>query len=164
MASVNSRDNVERITRNAIHRNTWVKLPDRWSCFHRCDVCDSGHEISDCKINNVGQARQALCIAVEGVNVFAKENVLNCTARSVIVASIVGSDTEKLARKGWIIWKQRELHWTYLSWPTCYNSSTFCNGHIFYLFILSYRVRLSYLITVLVLSLFFIYGCGLVSS
>ena len=39
-----------------------------------------------------------------------------------------------------------------------------CNGHIFYLFILSYRMRLSYLITVLVLSLFFIYSCGLVSS
>ena len=37
-----------------------------------------------------------------------------------------------------------------------------CNGCIFYLFILSYRVRLSYLITALVLSLFFIYGCGLV--
>ena len=39
-----------------------------------------------------------------------------------------------------------------------------CNGRIFYLFILSYRVRLSYLITALVLSLLFIYGCGLVSS
>ena len=39
-----------------------------------------------------------------------------------------------------------------------------CNGRILYLFILSYRARLSYLITALVLSLFFIYGCGLVSS
>ena len=38
------------------------------------------------------------------------------------------------------------------------------NGRIFYLFILSYRARLSYLIMALVLSLFFIYGCGLVSS
>ena len=41
---------------------------------------------------------------------------------------------------------------------------TDCNGRIFYLFILSYRARLSYLIMALVLSLFFIYGCGLVSS
>ena len=39
-----------------------------------------------------------------------------------------------------------------------------CNGRIFYLFILSYRACLSYLIMVLALSLFFIYGCGLVSS
>ena len=41
---------------------------------------------------------------------------------------------------------------------------TDCNGRIFYLFILSYHARLSYLIMALVLSLFFIYGCGLVSS
>ena len=37
------------------------------------------------------------------------------------------------------------------------------SGRIFYLFILSYRARLSYQ-TALVLSLLFIYGCGLVSS
>ena len=37
----------------------------------------------------------------------------------------------------------------------------YCNGRIFYLFILSYRTCLSYLITALVLSS---YGCGLVSS
>ena len=41
---------------------------------------------------------------------------------------------------------------------------TSCNDHIFYLFILSYRARLSYLITAPVLSLLSIYGCGLVSS
>ena len=40
----------------------------------------------------------------------------------------------------------------------------YCNGRIFYLFILSYRTCLSYLITVLVLSFPFTYGCGLVSS
>ena len=33
-----------------------------------------------------------------------------------------------------------------------------------YLFILSYRTHLSYLITALVLSFSFIYGCGLVSQ
>ena len=44
------------------------------------------------------------------------------------------------------------------------SSNRTCNGRIFYLFILSYCARLSYLITALVLSLFLIYGCGLVSS
>ena len=39
-----------------------------------------------------------------------------------------------------------------------------CNGRILSSLILSYRVRLSYLITALVLSFPFIYGCGLVSS
>ena len=39
-----------------------------------------------------------------------------------------------------------------------------CNGRILHLFILSYRAHLSYLITALVLSFSFIYGCGLVSS
>ena len=41
---------------------------------------------------------------------------------------------------------------------------TLCNGRIFCLFTLSYCARLFYLITALVLSFSFIYGCGLVSS
>ena len=45
----------------------------------------------------MGKAWETLCIAIEGVDVFAIEDVLDLVACSVIVTSVVGSDAEQLA-------------------------------------------------------------------
>ena len=45
----------------------------------------------------MGEAWEMLCIAIEGVDAFAIEDVLDLIACSVIVASVVGSDAEQLA-------------------------------------------------------------------
>ena len=42
-----------------------------------------------------------LCVTIEGVDAFVRENILNLVAGSVIVAGIVSSNAEKLAR-GWL--------------------------------------------------------------
>ena len=60
-------------------------------------MCDNRHNISDGEIHNMGKAWETLCIAIEGVDVFAIEDVLDLVACSVIVASVVGSDAEQLA-------------------------------------------------------------------
>ena len=45
----------------------------------------------------MGKAWETLCIAIEEVDAFAIEDVLNLIACGVIVASVVSSDAEQLA-------------------------------------------------------------------
>ena len=59
-------------------------------------MCDDRHEIGYRQIDDMGQAWEVLHVTTEGVNLFAIKDVLDCTACHVIVASIVGSDAEKL--------------------------------------------------------------------
>ena len=60
-------------------------------------MCDNRHNISDGKIHDMGKAWETLCIAIEEVDAFAIEDVLNLIACGVIVASVVSSDAEQLA-------------------------------------------------------------------
>jgi len=46
----------------------------------------------------MSQTRKALCVTIEGVDVFMTENALNSITCSVVIAHIVSSDAEKLAR------------------------------------------------------------------
>jgi len=94
----NGRDNIKGVIQNAISGKTWVKFPDRRSCFHRCDTCDDRHEISYCEVDDAGQAWEAISVAIKGVDLFSKENALNCSACSVVVAGIVSSNAKKLAK------------------------------------------------------------------
>ena len=94
----NGRDDIKGVMKNAITGKTWVKFPDCRSCFHRPDACDNRHEIGYCEVDDMSQTRKALCVTIEGVDVFTTENALNSITCSVVIARIVGGDAEKLAR------------------------------------------------------------------
>ena len=60
---------------------------------------DNRHEIGDSKIDDMGKARETMCIAIKGVDVFAIKDVLDLVACGVIVAGVVSSDAEQLEKR-----------------------------------------------------------------